>query len=191
MDDLPHRKQIRHIHEPHHCHELTFSCYHGLPLLLNDDRKQLFSRTLDNAIPQQGFRPIAFVYMPEHVHLLVFPAEHTAQIERLLFAIKRPFSYRVKQQLMQNNDPLLQQLTIRERPGTRVFRFWQEGPGYDRNIVSQPAIQASITYIHNNPVRRGFSPTPAEWRWSSWRHYHDSSAVQDSALPIVHGIPEE
>jgi putative transposase len=190
MDDLPHRKQIHHIHEPHHCHELTFSCYQGLPLLLNDEWKQLFSRALNTTIPQQGFRLVAFVYMPEHVHLLVFPLEQTAQINRLLFAIKRPFSYQVKQQLAQNDDPLLRQLTIRERPGKQVFRFWQEGPGYDRNIVAPRAIQASIDYIHNNPVRRGLSPTPAEWRWSSWRHYHTNGSVQDSALPIVHGVPE-
>jgi len=144
--------------------------------------------SIDRATVRQGFRLVAFVYMPEHVHLLVFPVEPTARIEQLLFAVKRPFSYRVKQHLEQTGSPLLQQLTVWERPGKQVFRFWQEGPGYDRNIFSRAAVLTAIEYIHNNPVRRGLSPTPGEWKWSSWKYYHHGS--QDPELPAVHGKPD-
>jgi putative transposase len=150
-----HRKQIRYFHEPGHCHELTFSCFHRLPLLTNDTWARLLSESIDSALVQQEFRLVAFVYMPEHVHLLVFPVEPTARIDRLLFAVKHPFSYRVKQDLKQTGNPLLQQLTVRERPEKHVFRFWQEGPGYDRNLTSQAAVMTAIEYIHNNPFDGG------------------------------------
>jgi REP-associated tyrosine transposase len=39
---------------------------------------------------------VAFVYMPEHVHLLVYPDQNASTIDALLKAIKRPFSYRIK-----------------------------------------------------------------------------------------------
>jgi hypothetical protein len=37
------------------------------------------------------------------------------------------------------------------RPGKMVFRFWQEGPAYDRNLQTQAAVLAAIDYIHLNP----------------------------------------
>jgi putative transposase len=128
--------------------------------------------------------------MPEHIHLLVFPMEPTARIDKLLFAVKRPFSYRVKQDLEQTNSPLLQQLTVQERPDKQVFRFWQEGPGYDRNFTSRAAVMTAIEYIHNNPVRRGLSSIPSQWKWSSWGHYHKAAEPRDQELPTVHGVPE-
>jgi putative transposase len=190
FDSSRHRKQIRHFHDIGHCHELTFSCFHRLPLLTNDVWKRLLSESIDRALVQQGFCLVAFVYMPEDIHLLVFPKEPSARVDRLLFAMKRPFSYRVKQHLEQTNSPLLQQLTVRERPGKYVFHFWQEGPGYDRNLTSQSAILTAIEYIHNNPVRRGLSSAPNQWKWSNWRYYHQSPGNQDPELPTVQGMPD-
>jgi putative transposase len=190
LHPAPHRKQVRHFNEPGHCHELTFSCFHRLPLLNHAFVCQLLSESIDRALVQQGFWLIAFVYMPEHVHLLVFPATPTARIERLLFAIKRPFSYHVKQYLRQHDLPLLRQLNVQERPGKTVFRFWQEGPGYDRNLTSREALLSVIEYIHNNPIRRGLSVTPGQWKWSSWRYYHQPSGLHELELPTVHGVQD-
>ena len=186
----PHRKLVRHFNDPGHCHELTFSCFHRLPLLTQGPVCDLLSASIDRVVVQHGFWLLAFVYMPEHVHLLVFPIAPTARIERLLYAIKRPFSYRVKQYLHHTNLPLLQQLTVEERPGKWVFRFWQEGPGYDRNLIAPAALLSVIDYIHHNPVRRGLTAMPDQWRWSSWHHYHQFPDCRDPALPTVHHAHE-
>ena len=45
--------------------------------------------------------------MPTHVHLLTFPDAEASSIDQLLRAIKRPFSFRVKQQLEASGSPLL------------------------------------------------------------------------------------
>jgi putative transposase len=189
MDVPPHRKTLRHYNNPHDCHELTFSCYRRQPLLDSDERRKLLSSAIDAAVPRLGFSLLAFVYMPEHVHLLVWPKIAAAEIADLLFAIKRPYSFRVKKLLQASCDPLLQELTIRERPGKRSFRFWQEGPGYDRNLFSMEAARAAAEYFHDNPVRRGLCLSPGDWKWSSWRHYHLPSVPPDPDLPRVHGFP--
>ena len=72
-----------------------------------------------------------------------------------------------------------------------VFRYWQEGPGYDRNLTSPEAVNGSIEYIHLNPVRRGLISDPHEWRWSSCRFYATDGQCQDPALPKVQGLPAE
>ena len=66
-----HRKRVRHYDEPGHFHELTFSCYRRMPLLTNDVWRAMLSVSIDRAVKGHSFRLIAFVFMPEHVHLLI------------------------------------------------------------------------------------------------------------------------
>jgi putative transposase len=173
-----HRKRIRHFDDAGHVHELTFSCYSRMQLLLNDEWKKMLSQSIDRAMERHQYRLVAFVFMPEHVHLLVFRLEGTSEVADLLKAIKRPFSYRVKQELLKSNDPLLDRLTVHQRRGVRTFRFWQEGPGYDRNLTHSATAMAAIEYIHNNPVRRELVTSVAEWEWSSARFYLDDPPRQ-------------
>ena len=136
---------MKHYHEPGDSHELTFSCYKRKPLLTDDERRRMLCESIDRALVGRDFRLIAFVFMPEHVHLLVYPIAAETEIDRFLFAVKRSFSFRVKQRMHETNDPLLKELTIRERPAKTTFRFWQEGPGYDRNLSTEKASCRPLT----------------------------------------------
>ncbi len=79
MSEQGHRKRVRHFDQPGDAHELTFSCYQRRPLL-EDDSQRLFLECLDKATERQGFGLLAYVLMPEHVHLLVLPLVPTARI---------------------------------------------------------------------------------------------------------------
>ncbi len=183
-----HRKTVKHFHEPGDCHELTFSCYRQMPLLTNDHWRSLLSEQINTAFNCHAFRLVAFVFMPDHLHLLVYPLEEP-NISGLLTGIKRPFSFRIKQILKQHQSPLLKRLTIPERPGKMTFRFWQEGAGYDRNLFTRDAMMAAIDYIHRNPVRRGLVEQARQWKWSSARWYESDAQELDPQLPTIHGLP--
>jgi putative transposase len=187
-----HRKRIQHFHEPGDLHELTFSCYKRLPLLANDDWRRRLASSIDAAGLETGFKLAAFVMMPEHVHLLVVPTSSESRIDLYLAKVKQPFSKSIKELLKQQNSPLLARLTVRERPGKTCFRFWQEGPGYDRNLNTSKAIAASLDYIHLNPVRRGLVDRAVDWKWSSASWYLlDPARQQRPGLPLIHGLPVE
>jgi putative transposase len=161
----PHRKKVKHYHEPGDFHELTFSCYHRMPLLTNDTWRRYLSESIEEACSIEEFRLVAFVFMPEHVHLLVYPTRSDADadcISRFLAAVKQPCSQNVKADMEASGSRLLKRLTGRERPGRTVFRFWQEGPGYDRNLQTESAVMATIEYIHLNPVRRKLVQTATQ-----------------------------
>jgi putative transposase len=213
----PHRKRVKHYHEPGDFHELTFSCYDRLPLLVRDDWRRLLCQAIDKAIAAHDFALVAFVLMPEHLHLLVYPRHQTAEalasqgprqwhptasdidsskevlerLSRLLADIKQPFSRRVKRILVDERSPLLSDLTLFERPGKKAFRFWQEGPGYDRNLSSKEPILPAIDYFHLNPVRRGLVAQAVDWKWSSARWYASDGQELDPDLPTIHGPPWE
>jgi len=186
-----HRKRIQHYDEQSEIHELTFSCYQRWPLLEDNWRREQLSLAVDRAMEKHGWRLVCFVYMPEHVHLLVCPDQPGLKIAPLLFAMKRPFSYRVKQQLVAEGNPLLKRLTVRQRPQQQTFRFWQEGPGYDRNIRSEAALFSAIDSIHLNPVRRGFVACATDYCWSSARWYASDRQTNDPLLPRLSPVPSD
>ena len=186
---MGHRKKIKHFHNPGDLHEFTFSCYERRQMLVDDEYRRQLSRSIDKAGEAEQIDLVAFVYMPEHVHLLVRPRTDTPKLGTYLARIKQPFSAQVKELLIAEGSPLVEDLTIRERPDKLCFRYWQEGAGYDRNVYSPSAIRGSIDYIHANPVRRGVCASPVEWKWSSARYYLlDPPRQQFPDLPHIHGL---
>src|SRR5688500_2066444 len=105
-----HRKLVKHFHEPGDLHEFTFSCYQRRPLLTNDAWRRRLAENIDAANDQFRFQLIAFVFMPEHVHLLTLPLDVEPVIDRYLAAIKRRTSADVKEGLVAENGSLLKSL---------------------------------------------------------------------------------
>ena len=159
-------------------------------MLTNNDWRRRLARCIDAAGEETSILLIAFVFMPEHIHLLVYPTLPEPDIDFYLARIKQPFSVEIREILESSGPDLLKQLTVQERPGTFCFRFWQEGAGFDRNLWSPKAITASIDYIHNNPVKRNFGKRAVDWKWSSARYYlADPPRQQDPDLPRIAGLP--
>jgi putative transposase len=110
-------------------HFITFSCYRRRPLLRDHDAANLFERALEQARFRYGFLVVAYVVMPEHVHLLVSEPER----DTLATAIKA-----------------IKQSAARKQGGGR---FWQERY-YDFNVRTAEKRVEKIRYIHRNPVKR-------------------------------------
>jgi putative transposase len=125
-----------------------------MPLLTNDTWREKLARCVETAGEEAAIQLVGFVFMREHVHLLVYPTTPNPPISRYLARTKQPFSRQIKDILVGQGSRLLPKLTVLERPGKTCFRFWQEGPGFDRNLYSPEAISSSLEYIHNNPVSR-------------------------------------
>jgi putative transposase len=175
------RKRKRTFNEPRHAHFLTFSCYRRLPLLSKDRSRQWFIDALNNARSKLEFDIWAYVVMPEHAHLLVWPREVEYRMERILGAIKRPVSVNARAFLEDTDDQQwLNRLTVTEGDKT-VFRFWQAGGGHDENLWNERPIESVIDYIHANPVRRGLVERPTDWYWSSARWH---AGICDGPLTI-------
>ena len=146
---------------------LTFSCYHHLPLFNNDAIKDEFVRALDYARTRTNCCIIAWIIMPNHVHLLVAPSLPRYPVSAFLRLLKGPFAKKVLDRWRDLDAPILRRLT--DRRG-RVH-FWQVGGGYDRNIRSEDEYDEKFNYIHLNVVRAGLVDDPADWRWSSLPWY--------------------
>ncbi|WP_254512585.1 hypothetical protein [Anatilimnocola floriformis] len=184
-------KTIKHFHRPGDLHELTFSCYRRITLLTNVVICQEFARAIDAAGEKWRMPLVAFVFMPEHAHLLVRPLDGKPEIDEYLREIKLPVSVLQKELLIKHKSRLLDRLTVPSGVDKGLFRFWQEGPGYDRNLQTCPAVRSSLNYIHDNPCRRRLVQTITDWRWSSARYYVSDGKVIDALLPKITPLPAE
>ena len=124
--------------------------------------------------------------MPNHVHLLIYPYQSKYSISTMLQAINGKTSYRYRDFLIKEDSSKYEQICI-QIGKKKVFRFWQAGGGFDRNLWSAKAIHSSIDYIEANPVRAGLVENPEDCKWSSARarKYNEGLVPDDSDIPFL------
>lgn len=151
---------------PGHAHELTFSCFRGYRFLSKDRTCRWLAESIDAARRSQEFDLWAWVFMPEHVHIIIYPRRPQYNLATIRREIKQPIARRALQHLRHHAPHWLDR--VRVQKGQRAtYRFWQKGAGYDRNIVEPTTLAKMIDYIHLNPVRRGLVEGATDWKWSS------------------------
>jgi putative transposase len=163
------KRRVRY-NEPGQPRELTFSCYRRYAFLGRDRTREWLIEALGQACKKFAYQLWAYVVMPEHVHLLVYPGGAAERMSRFLQAVKEPVARKAVRYLESQAPQWLDKITVHEGPRRRR-RFWQPGGGYDRNITSTAALRAMIDYFHANPVRRGLVSRAEDWEWSSARWY--------------------
>ena len=90
-------------------------------------------------LQRHAFQVWAYVLMPDHVHLLLFPIEREYSMARVRRALKQPVGTFGLERMRAIADPRPTQLH-----DGRKARFWQSGGGYDRNMHSSKACRKSI-----------------------------------------------
>lgn len=171
MSTISKRRQT--FNSPGDLHELTWSCLGRRPLLGSDRAKNWLAEAIETHRRGFHFDLTAFVFMPEHVHLLTRPRLEQYDVTRIRAAIKKSVTKKAVAFLKEKYPAKL--ATLEVSPG--VYRFWQDGPGFDRNLHSDEAIRASITYFHNNPVLRRLCDSVEAYKWSSARAYYGLPSV--------------
>jgi len=163
------RKTCVRYNEPWHAHSLTFSSYQRGPLFRNERACRIVVACVEAARIRHEFDIWAYVLMPEHVHLVIWPRNEVYSISSILLAIKRPASFRIAQAGL-----------------ARRGEVWLPGGGYDRNLWTPAVIHKEIEYVHGNPVRGGLCENPEEWLFSSaafWDGKTDVPMRMDDSMP--------
>ena len=148
------RRHRININAPGHAHELTFSCYRRFPFLKAERTCEWLAESVNTARREQDFGLWAYVFMPDHVHMIVWPHQVIYDIATIRQAIKAPVARRAIDHLKQHSPEWLKRIT-RQRGDKTERLFWQSGGGYDRNITKGQTLMGMIDYIHANPVRKG------------------------------------
>jgi putative transposase len=168
---MEHRKTCKRLNNPGDAHSLTFSCFRRQPFLSKDSSRQWLVDAIDRARVIHRFHVWAYVIMPEHAHLLIWPTKKEYDISDVLISIKKSVAQRALVFVRRHAPEFLPRMEDWQRNGIVHYRFWQRGGGYDRNVFEPATVFEQIEYIHNNPVRRGLCASPEDWYWSSAADY--------------------
>jgi len=136
-----------------HSHFVTFSCYRRQPNFRDPKACDLFLLTLESMRRRFNLQVYGYVVMPEHIHLLL-SEPRTKTLADAIHYLKLSSSKRLR--------------ATPSRP--TVAAFWQKRY-YDFNLRNYRQFIEKLRYIHRNPVKRGLCAEPADWKWSSFRHY--------------------
>lgn len=85
----------------------------------------------------------AFAIMPDHLHLLVTPAEDVS-LEKTIQFVKAGFSFRLKSK----------------------FNVWERGH-FDKRVPDRAAYEACVRYIDENPVKARLVGSAADFKFGS------------------------
>lgn len=184
MDYRERTQRPRGYNDPGHAHELTFSCYRRFPFLAKPRTCEWLAESIRKACRRLNYSLWAYVFMPEHVHLVVHPRATEYDDSQLLKQIKEPVSREAMQFLKSEAPDWLPRLAVR-RGGRVEHHFWQPGRGYDRNIDTSRTLRSIIDYVHLNPVRRGLVDQARDWKWSSagWLEGRPLNTLQVDHIP--------
>ena len=126
---------------------LTLITHQRQPFFSNPEAVQTLKSAFEHVCVRHPFVLVAYVVLPDHVHLLMQLPETDDD-----------FSTRVR---------LVKHFVSRQSP----FRpFWQNR-FWEHLIRDEKNLHHHLDYIHINPVRHGYVNDPAAWTHSSFAEY--------------------
>ena len=128
---------------------VTTVCWQRMSFFKNTRKAELLMEVLAHYQREKKYALHEFVIMPDHLHLLITPAENLS-LERVVQLIKGGFSYRVGK--------------LERKRGL----VWQESFTYHR-IRDEEDYEQHATYIRMNPVKAELVERAEDYPYSSAR----------------------
>ncbi len=135
----------------------TFTCWNWLHLFEITDGYDLVYNWFEFLRVKKKAEVIAYVIMPNHVHLILYFENENFELNKIIGSGKRFIAYEfIKRLQSKNNYALLNILSnavnIRDRKKGQLHKCFEES--FDaKAIYSDKFLKQKINYIHNNPVK--------------------------------------
>ncbi|MCP4705779.1 MAG: hypothetical protein GY865_14365 [candidate division Zixibacteria bacterium] len=154
---------------------ITFCTHNRIPILNDEVYCNIILDSIRTARETQSFKMIGYVFMPEHIHLVIIP-EEGLPVGQLVGKIKELSSKEIHKILKLNKPELQSRFTV-VRNRLERFSLWQRRC-FDYNCRSESSMWEKVNYCHNNPVARKIVRSPGEWQYSSYNWYNGQTNVK-------------
>ena len=136
---------------------ISSSTWQRRSILQSDPLCELFLHVIRENRAKGRFKLHEFVFMRDHVHLILTPAP-LVSIEKAVQFIKGGFSFQAKKENICNGE------------------IWEQGY-HQRRIRDAEAYAQHVEYVWMNPVNAGFVERPEEFSYSSARLRNEIDAA--------------
>lgn len=149
----------------------------SVPLIINEDIFLIILNSFKFCQINKKLFIYGYVIMPNHFHIII-SMDDASRIPSVVRDLKRHTSQEITIYLTKLSDQK-HLFWIKPFWGKRIDNVWQ--PGYHpQAIISEEIFIQKLTYIHENPVKKGFVLKPEGWKYSSARNYvqNDHSVIK-------------
>jgi len=127
-----------------------------------------------------NFKLIAYVLMPNHIHLIIY-FEEQPRISEVMRDFKKFTCFKIRKlwEIEKMTDVLDYLRKNAEKFSGQKFKLWDDR--FDSLVVTnEKTLREKINYIHNNPLKKGLVENIEDWCYSSARNYFcsDNSLIE-------------
>jgi REP element-mobilizing transposase RayT len=157
------------INFDYHPQFFTATILNWMPLLADDQYKDIIIKSLRFLKDEQSVKIYAFVIMPNHMHLIwqIQDGHDLSKVQlRLLKFTAQQFKFR----LGDTGNDLLRKFKVALKD--REYQFWQRNP-LSIDLWTPDVFMQKLDYIHNNPLQEKWklAEYPEDYKYSSARFY--------------------
>ncbi|MEZ4938890.1 MAG: transposase [Crocinitomicaceae bacterium] len=157
---------------------ITLTFVDWLDLLTRSKYTEILDKSLKYCQANKGLKVHCFVYMTNHIHLIV--SSDDKEINEIVRDFKKFTNKRFVEQMKEAGESrriwMLNKFAYKAQSTSRAeqYKIWKDG--FHPVILDSPKkIMQRFNYIHNNPVKAGFVYHQRDWRNSSYRVYEEDS----------------
>jgi REP element-mobilizing transposase RayT len=145
---------------------LTSVAKDRLPVFRLDSIKLITCAALNEARTSAGFLILAYVIMPDHLHVITDGEKKASVIERYINGIvaRRVIDYLKSE----GHTSSLEKLRHEQYRRGHRYSLWDHHPNA-RLLTSESMLMQRVRYTHQNPVRLGLVERAEDYRFSSAR----------------------
>lgn len=134
------------------------------PFLTSDLARSCLRSAWIQVERQRPFVTDALCLLPDHLHCIWSLPDGDSDYSKRWAAIKGRFSHAF---LSKGGLETWKSMSRRKKGEVGVWqrRFWEH------SIRNEEDLRRHFDYIHYNPVKHGYSPSPEEWKWSTFQRY--------------------
>jgi putative transposase len=127
-------------------HFITISCHRHTHILKSLEACNTLQQILEQTRQKYRFKILGYVFMSNHIHLLVTEPEESP-LATAIQVLKQRFSR------------------------TRTEEYVWEPRYHDFNVFTEAKRIEKLRYMHRNPIKAGLIEQPEAWPWSSFNAY--------------------
>ncbi|MES2278185.1 MAG: transposase [Bacteroidota bacterium] len=136
---------------------ITFTCYDWLHLFEITQSYDLVYNWLKLIGDKYQIKTLAFVIMPNHVHLVLYLTDDKVNLNTTISNAKRFMAYDIVNRLKERHNNILDILaaacTAKERSKGQKHKAFE--PSFDAKVIfSLDFLYQKLDYIHHNPVNK-------------------------------------
>jgi REP element-mobilizing transposase RayT len=171
---------MNHISPNSPAYYLTSVTKNRLPVFRIDSLKAVACAALSEARISGGFLILAYVIMPDHLHIISDGEKKAAVVLRFINGL---VSRRIIDFLKhEGHDKSLEKLRHSSYRRDHQYSLWDHHPNV-RLLTSESMFMQRVHYTHRNPVRLGLVERADDYRYSSARIWN-RAPLEDEPLMV-------